>query len=68
MHEEDTTALKLRLMELQIQHQDLDDTIARLAGNPAIDQLRLRRLKKRKLLLKDEMAYLRNRLIPDLDA
>lgn len=68
MHDDDITALKLRLMELQVQHQDLDDTIARLAGNPAIDQLELRRLKRRKLALKDEITYLRNRIIPDLDA
>lgn len=57
-----------QLAELREEHRDLDEAIARLALEPGIDQLRLRRLKKRKLRLKDWIAYLESELIPDLDA
>ncbi len=57
-----------RIAELRVEHRDLDDAIHRLAEDPAADQLRLRRLKKRKLLLKDAIARLESKLIPDLDA
>ncbi|PKL96708.1 MAG: hypothetical protein CVV18_00665 [Gammaproteobacteria bacterium HGW-Gammaproteobacteria-8] len=56
------------LSELRSQHRDLDDAIARLAESPTMDQLQLRRLKKRKLKLKDQIAWWESRLIPDLDA
>lgn len=68
MYEDNIEALKLRIMELRVEHQDLDDTIARLSGNPCVDQLLLRRLKKRKLLVKDTISRLQSRIIPDLDA
>jgi hypothetical protein len=69
MDEDDTSrALRLRIDELKIEHRDLDAAIVRLGEDPAADQLRLRRLKKRKLLLKDTIARLQSRLIPDLDA
>lgn len=61
-------ALRLRIEELKIEHRDLDAAIARLGENHSVDQLQLRRLKKRKLLLKDTIARLQSRLIPDLDA
>jgi len=54
--------------ELKEEHRDLDAAILRLSEDPGVDQLRLRRLKKRKLKLKDWIAYLESRLIPDLDA
>ena len=54
--------------ELRVQHRDLDDAIHRLADSPAPDQLQLTRLKKRKLRLKDQIAYWESKLIPDLDA
>ena len=57
-----------RLRELRISHRDLDVLIHELQSNPDIDQLRIRRLKKRKLLLKDMIAALESELIPDLDA
>jgi len=65
-----TTELSLRnrLLALRVEHRDLDDLIARLVQQPGIDQLRLQRLKKRKLRIKDEMARIESRLIPDLDA
>ena len=55
-----------RISELQIEHRDLDDAIARLSENPLPDQLRLQRLKKRKLLLKDQLTYLERQLDPDV--
>ena len=57
-----------RLRELRVSHRDLDYLIDRLQEDPMVDQLRIRRLKKRKLLLKDMIANLESELIPDLDA
>lgn len=54
--------------ELREEHRDLDEAIMRLSEDPSVDQLRVRRMKKRKLKLKDWIAYLESRLIPDLDA
>ncbi len=57
-----------RLRELRVSHRDLDYLIDRLQDDPMVDQLRIRRLKKRKLLLKDMITSLESELIPDLDA
>ena len=57
-----------RLRELRISHRDLDDLIDRLSDDPLVDQLRIRRLKKRRLVIKDMIAQLESALIPDLDA
>ncbi len=57
-----------RLKELRLEHRDLDDVIARLQEQAYSDQLQLRRLKKRKLALKDQIAHLESELIPDLNA
>ncbi len=57
-----------RLRELRVSHRDLDYLIDRLQHDPMVDQLRIRRLKKRKLVLKDMIAALESELIPDLDA
>ncbi len=59
-------ALLERIGQLQIEHRDLDDAIARLSENPLPDQLRMQRLKKRKLLLKDQLAHLERQLDPDV--
>ena len=56
------------IAELREEHRDLDEAIARLALDPSVDQLRIRRMKKRKLKLKDWIAHLESQLIPDLDA
>ncbi len=66
----DTEAFKQleRLRELRVSHRDLDYLIDRLQHDPMVDQLRIRRLKKRKLLLKDMIAALESEMIPDLDA
>lgn len=57
-----------RLKELRLEHRDLDDVIARLSADLNVDQLRLRRLKKRKLLLRDLIDKMESELIPDLNA
>ena len=57
-----------RLKELRTEHRDLDDVIGRLATDPEVDQIMLRRLKKRKLMLKDMIARLESERIPDLNA
>ena len=56
------------IAELREEHRDLDEAIARLVFDPSVDQLRVRRMKKRKLKLKDWIAHLESQLIPDLDA
>ncbi|MBS0558989.1 MAG: DUF465 domain-containing protein [Proteobacteria bacterium] len=61
----DRDSLLRKLHELRSEHRDLDTVIARLSEQGSIDQLHLQRLKKRKLLLKDELAWLESRLIPD---
>ena len=57
-----------RLRELRIEHRDLDDIINRLQMDLYINEVQLRRLKKRKLMLKDQIARLESELIPDLNA
>ena len=57
-----------RLRELRVDHRDLDYLIDSMAHDPLADQLRMRRLKKRRLILKDMIAQLESELIPDLDA
>ncbi len=59
---------RLELKELRVQHRDLDVAIAELAKNPHADQLRVSRLKKQKLRLKDMIARIESQLIPDLNA
>jgi len=57
-----------KLRQLRIEHRDLDDVIARLSMDLHIDELQLKRLKKRKLVLKDQILKLESQLIPDLNA
>ncbi len=64
--EEERIEIEHRIAVLEVEHGDLDDIIARLSQDPGQDQLQLRRLKKRKLFLKDTLARLRDRLIPDI--
>ncbi len=68
MKSDDTSETTQLLGELREEHRDLDLAINRMALDPWQDQLRLRRLKKRKLKLKDWIARLESKLIPDLDA
>jgi hypothetical protein len=66
--EEEKAQIRERLHALEVEHHDLDDVIDRLVGEPGQDRLQLQRLKKRKLLLKDQIQRLRTRLIPDIIA
>lgn len=59
-------ALLARLQELRVEHRDLDEVIARLTGDPPGDELMLRRLKKRKLHIKDRIALIEGMLEPDI--
>jgi len=56
------------IADMREEHRDLDEAISRLSEDSSVDQLQLRRMKKRKLKLKDWIAYLQSKLIPDLDA
>ena len=68
MTEEDPARIAAQLVELRLEHRDLDDAIARLAQSIESDELAVKRLKKRKLRIKDMIAALESKLIPDLDA
>ncbi len=57
-----------KLEELRTEHRDLDDVIARISIEIPFDQLQLQRLKKRKLVLKDQIASLENQILPDIIA
>lgn len=57
-----------RIKQLRVEHRDLDQVIARLVNDPHVDQLMLKRLKKRKLMLKDMITQLESARIPDLNA
>jgi hypothetical protein len=64
----DPAAIVRLIAELREEHRDLDQAIIRLAEDPSVDQLQLRRMKKRKLKLKDWISFLQSQLIPDIDA
>lgn len=66
--DEEIDEIRARLNELQIEHRDLDLVIEHLALNPPPDQLLIRRLKKRKLQLKDRISLLERQLVPDIPA
>ncbi|MCB9959546.1 MAG: DUF465 domain-containing protein [Rhodospirillaceae bacterium] len=65
---DDAIGLREKLATLMIEHRDLDDVIARMSDDPISNQLQLQRLKKRKLLLKDQIARLRSQILPDIIA
>jgi hypothetical protein len=65
---DDDEVIRKKLSDMRVEHRDLDDVIAHLAENPFVDQVQMRRLKKRKLQLKDQIARLESMLIPDLNA
>jgi hypothetical protein len=66
--EREKLELKKKIVVLKLEHHDLDLSIQRLADDPHVDELALKRMKKRKLQLKDMIAKLQSQLIPDLDA
>jgi len=63
---EERAALQQKLDALRLEHRDLDAVIAQMAVQPSADQLLLRRLKKRKLMLKDRIERLKSGLLPDI--
>jgi hypothetical protein len=65
---DDITAIRRRLELLRTEHRDLDEVIARITRAPPYDQLQVQRLKKRKLLLKDQIARLESLQHPDIIA
>jgi hypothetical protein len=64
----DVETLKAKLATLKTEHRDLDDVIARMVERGPFDQLQLRRLKKRKLALKDQIKKIESELLPDIIA
>jgi hypothetical protein len=60
--------LSQRMAVLRQEHRDLDAAIERLQADIRADELMLKRFKKRKLLLKDQIAWIENALIPDQPA
>jgi hypothetical protein len=60
--------LEQRIMQLKIEHRDLDAIIGRLGEQPISDQLQIQRMKRRKLLLKDQLAWLERQVDPDIPA
>ena len=63
--EEDAESVRVRILVLKVEHRDLDAVISRLADDPVLDELQLKRLKRRKLMLKDQIAMLERQLVPD---
>ena len=57
-----------QLKELEQEHRDIDEVLTQLQERKTIDLLQIKRLKKRKLLLKDKIFYLKNRIEPDIIA
>lgn len=64
----DKDALRRRIVELQVEHRDLDQIINTLTVQPGFDQLQIRRMKKRKLQIKDNITLLQIQLEPDIPA
>ena len=64
----DEEQIETRIIELETEHRDLDTAIKRMAEGVYVDQIQLKRLKKKKLQLKDTIAKLRSSLIPDFTA
>jgi hypothetical protein len=65
---EETEAVRRKVEMLKVEHRDLDEVIERLSQDQGLDDLQLRRLKRRKLLLKDQIALLESQLVPDIPA
>ncbi|HEX7810918.1 MAG TPA: DUF465 domain-containing protein [Burkholderiales bacterium] len=65
---EESEAVRIKIEILKSEHRDLDEVIVRLSRDPGLDELQLRRLKRRKLLLKDQITQLEGQLVPDIPA
>jgi hypothetical protein len=64
----DQEAIRKKLVDLRSEHRDLDDVIAKVTETAPFDQIQVQRLKKRKLMLKDQIAILESKLVPDIIA
>ncbi|MDH5599902.1 MAG: DUF465 domain-containing protein [Gammaproteobacteria bacterium] len=64
----DKEEIKHRIHDLTLEHKDLDDAITLMQERPFIDELQMRRMKTRKLKLKEEILLLESKLIPDIEA
>lgn len=62
----DKDDIRRRIVELQVEHRDLDQIISTLTAQPGYDQLQIRRMKKRKLQIKDSIILLQMQLEPDI--
>jgi hypothetical protein len=65
---DDIDSLKSELSELKNEHRDLDEVVQHLIESGQIDQIKLQRLKKRKLQLKDQITQLEDGMLPDIIA
>ncbi len=68
MQRQNERDLRDQLVKLRAEHRDLDDEIVRLEGGSTADQLVIKRLKKRKLALKDQITAVEDQLLPDIIA
>ena len=68
MTDEPQLSLQERLAQLKLEHRDLDEVIRQVAAQTGYDQLQLQRLKRRKLLLKDQISWIERQLDPDVPA
>ncbi len=68
LSEEEVALVREKLESLRVEHRDLDDVIARLVEDHYQDELQIRRLKRRKLMLKDQITLLERQLVPDIPA
>lgn len=66
LSDEEIRQIKTRIVELELEHRDLDQLTEQLARDPSFEELHIKRLKKRKLQIKDELSRLENKLIPDI--
>jgi hypothetical protein len=66
--DDDIERLRQRLAELKSEHRDLDDVIAQIGETAPFDQIQIKRLKKRKLMLKDQITKIESKLLPDIIA
>jgi hypothetical protein len=66
LSEEELEEIRTLLEGLRLEHSDLDQAINHLVHDPSFEELKVKRLKKRRLQLKDEISRLKNKLIPDI--
>jgi hypothetical protein len=64
----DSQEIHRRLIELELEHRELDRSIETLMAYPPFDELQVKRMKKRKLLVKDQITFLKFQLTPDIPA